>query len=57
MLSNTRLIRVQHRVTKAGVAALEGFEKRVWTTRDPNDPDRLRSAPIPAEVLAGFGCR
>jgi hypothetical protein len=26
----------------------------VWTTRDPDDPSRLRSAPIPVEVRAGF---
>jgi 4-hydroxybenzoyl-CoA thioesterase len=45
---------VEHRVTKAGVPALEGFERRVWTVRDPQNPNRLRSAPIPAEVLAGF---
>jgi 4-hydroxybenzoyl-CoA thioesterase len=43
-----------HRVTKAGVPALEGHEKRVWTVRDPGDKNRLRSGPIPAEVLAGF---
>ena len=43
-----------HKVTKAGVPALEGYEKRVWTARDPNDRHRLRSAPIPAEVLEGF---
>jgi 4-hydroxybenzoyl-CoA thioesterase len=45
---------MQHRVTKAGTPALEGFEKRVWTARDPNDKNRLRSAAIPAEVLEGF---
>jgi 4-hydroxybenzoyl-CoA thioesterase len=45
---------MQHVVTKAGTPALEGFEKRVWTARDPNDKNRLRSAPIPAEVLEGF---
>jgi 4-hydroxybenzoyl-CoA thioesterase len=45
---------VQHRVSKGGALALEGFEKRVWTVRDPGDKNRLRSAPIPAEVLAGF---
>jgi len=45
---------MQHRVTKAGVVALEGFERRVWTVRDPGDQSRLRSAPIPAAVLAGF---
>jgi 4-hydroxybenzoyl-CoA thioesterase len=45
---------VQHRVTKAGVPALEGYETRLWTVRDANDKNRLRSAPIPPEVLAGF---
>jgi 4-hydroxybenzoyl-CoA thioesterase len=45
---------MRHRVTKCGTPALEGFEKRVWTTRDPDDPSRLRSAPIPAEVRAAF---
>ena len=45
---------VVHRVTKGGAPALEGFEKRVWTARDPKDPHRLRSAPIPAEVLESF---
>jgi len=45
---------VAHRVTKAGELALEGWERRVWTVRDPDDASRLRSAPIPAEVLAGF---
>jgi 4-hydroxybenzoyl-CoA thioesterase len=44
-----------HKVTKAGAPALEGYEKRVWTARDPSDKNRLRSAPIPLEVLAGFG--
>jgi 4-hydroxybenzoyl-CoA thioesterase len=45
---------VEHRVTRAGAPALEGFERRVWTVRDAADPNRLRSGPIPAEVLAGF---
>jgi 4-hydroxybenzoyl-CoA thioesterase len=45
---------VQHRVGKGGVPALEGFEKRVWTRRDPSDPGRLRAAPIPADVLAAL---
>ncbi len=43
---------VEHRVTNAGELATEGFETRVWTIRDPHDPDRLRSHPIPADVLA-----
>ena len=28
---------VAHKVTKGGVLALEGFETRLWTTRDPAD--------------------
>jgi 4-hydroxybenzoyl-CoA thioesterase len=45
---------VQHRGRKGRALALEGFERRVWTARDPADRNRLRSAPIPAEVLAAF---
>ena len=45
---------VQHKVTKAGVPALEGFETRLWTTRDPANPGRLRSAPMPDEIRAAF---
>jgi 4-hydroxybenzoyl-CoA thioesterase len=45
---------VHHTVTKGDVLALEGFETRVWTTRDANDNNRMRSAPIPPEVRAGF---
>ena len=32
--------------------ALEGFETRLWTVRDPTDPKRLKSAPMPDEMLA-----
>jgi 4-hydroxybenzoyl-CoA thioesterase len=46
---------VHHKVTKASVLALEGFETRLWTTRDPDDKNRLRSAPLPPEILAAFG--
>jgi 4-hydroxybenzoyl-CoA thioesterase len=45
---------VHHRMLKNGQLAVEGFETRVWTVRDPDDPERLRSAPIPAEVIARF---
>jgi len=45
---------VQHKVAKAGVVALEGFETRLWTVRDPADKTRLKSAPLPAAILAGF---
>lgn len=45
---------VRHRMLKNGELAVDGFETRVWTVRDANDPNRLRSAPIPPEVIARF---
>jgi 4-hydroxybenzoyl-CoA thioesterase len=45
---------VQHRVTKGDVLALQGFETRLWTVRDPDNPARLKSGPMPNEILAGF---
>jgi 4-hydroxybenzoyl-CoA thioesterase len=44
--------RMQHLLLKGDVLAVEGFETRVWTGRDPNDPDKLKSRPIPDEVIA-----
>jgi 4-hydroxybenzoyl-CoA thioesterase len=46
--------KVEHRLTKAGTLAVEGFETRVWTVRHPDDPKRIKSQPIPPEVLARF---
>ena len=40
---------------KGGTLALEGFETRLWTVRDPAHPARLKSALLPAEVRAAFG--
>jgi 4-hydroxybenzoyl-CoA thioesterase len=45
---------VRHRMLKNGALAVEGFETRVWTVRDADDPERLRSQPIPADVIARF---
>ena len=45
---------LRHKVTKAGVLALEGYETRLWTVRDAKNDNRLRSGAIPPEVLAGF---
>ena len=44
--------RMQHRLLKGGALAVEGFETRVWTGRDPDDPGKLRSRPIPDDVIA-----
>jgi 4-hydroxybenzoyl-CoA thioesterase len=43
---------VEHKVTKAGVLALEGYETRLWTVRDAGG--KLRSGSLPPEVLAAF---
>jgi len=45
---------VRHRLMKDGELAVEGFETRVWTVRDPAHPERLKSAPIPDEVKERF---
>lgn len=46
--------KIGHRLSKAGTLAVEGFETRVWTARDPADPKRIRSQPLPSTVLARF---
>jgi 4-hydroxybenzoyl-CoA thioesterase len=43
---------MQHRLLKDGELAVEGFETRVWVGRDPADPDRIKSRPIPPDVVA-----
>jgi 4-hydroxybenzoyl-CoA thioesterase len=43
---------VRHRLLKDGALAVEAFETRVWSARDPSDPDRIKSRPIPDEVIA-----
>ena len=45
---------VAHRLMKDGALAVEGFETRVWVGRDPDDPGKIRSQPIPAEVVAAL---
>jgi 4-hydroxybenzoyl-CoA thioesterase len=44
--------KIEHRLTKAGALAVEGYETRVWVVRDPADPKRMKSHPIPADVVA-----
>jgi 4-hydroxybenzoyl-CoA thioesterase len=46
---------VEHRLSVGGVLAAEGNESRVWATADPADPEKLKTAPIPADVIAKFG--
>jgi 4-hydroxybenzoyl-CoA thioesterase len=47
--------KIEHRLSKAGALAVEGFETRVWAARDADDPQRIKSQPIPAAVLERFG--
>ncbi len=45
---------VHHELLKGGVLAAEGFEKRVWTARSPEDPEKLVSKTIPQSVKDRF---
>jgi len=45
---------VEHRLTLRGELAAEGRETRVWAARDKDDPARIKSKPIPAEVIGRF---
>ncbi|MCX7307157.1 MAG: thioesterase family protein [Afipia sp.] len=42
---------VEHKLMKDGQLAVEGFEKRVWVGKDPANPDRLKSKPLPPDVV------
>ena len=44
--------KLQHRLINAGALAVEGSETRVWVVRDPTDPARIKSQPIPADVVS-----
>jgi 4-hydroxybenzoyl-CoA thioesterase len=45
---------VEHRLTNGGALAVEGFETRVWTGRDPDDPARIKAHAIPQEIVDRF---
>ena len=42
---------VAHKLWRGADLAIEATETRVWAAADPNDPDRIRGVPIPAEVI------
>ena len=44
--------KLEHRISKGGALAVEGFETRVWMKRDAGDSRRIETKPIPAEVVA-----
>jgi 4-hydroxybenzoyl-CoA thioesterase len=43
-----------HTITVGGTTAVEGRETRVWAGRDPANPDKIKSNPIPQDVIAKF---
>jgi 4-hydroxybenzoyl-CoA thioesterase len=45
---------VKHNVYKGEALAIEAFETRVLVGRDPANPDKLKSAPFPPEIVAKF---
>jgi 4-hydroxybenzoyl-CoA thioesterase len=45
---------VRHRLLRGDTLTVEGFETRVWTVWDPENPERLKAASIPAEVIVRF---
>jgi 4-hydroxybenzoyl-CoA thioesterase len=48
---------VQHRLTIGGELAAEGTETRVWAGRDPDNLEKIKAKPIPAEVIERFRAR
>src|SRR5664279_2566996 len=45
---------VTHKVFKGDALAIEAFETRVLVGRHPDDPARLKSAAVPAEIVTKF---
>jgi 4-hydroxybenzoyl-CoA thioesterase len=45
---------VRHRLMRDGDMLVEGFEARVWVTRHPEDPGRIKAQAIPQDVIAKF---
>jgi 4-hydroxybenzoyl-CoA thioesterase len=45
---------VEHKILLDGVLCNEGTETRVWAVKHPDDPERIKTAAIPAEVIERF---
>jgi 4-hydroxybenzoyl-CoA thioesterase len=45
---------IEHHLMVRGALVVEGRETRVWATRDAADSSRIRSRPVPDEVIARF---
>jgi 4-hydroxybenzoyl-CoA thioesterase len=51
---NSSSFRVEHKLYRGEILAVEATEVRVWTVRVGNDPKRIESRPIPREVIERF---
>lgn len=51
---NRSSFEVEHRVLKGEDLAIEAWETRVWVGRHPDDPSKIKSKPIPREVVERF---
>jgi 4-hydroxybenzoyl-CoA thioesterase len=51
---NRSSFEVIHKVYKGEALAIEAFETRVLVGPHPDDPDKLKSAPMPQEIIAKF---
>jgi 4-hydroxybenzoyl-CoA thioesterase len=45
---------VSHQIFKGEKLAVDGLETRVWAGVHPDDPERMRAATIPSEVIEQF---
>ena len=45
---------VRHDVYKGAALAIEAFETRVLVGRDPANPDKLKSVPVPRDIVGRF---
>ena len=42
---------VAHQLLRGDTPAITAYEKRVWVGRDPDNPELLKSRPIPRQVI------
>ena len=52
---STKTLKVQHRFLRGGTLLIDGFELRVCAIPHPDDPQRIKAAPIPAVVRERLG--
>lgn len=43
---------IEHKIMKESQVMVEGWETRVWVGKDPADPEKIKSKPIPPDVVA-----